>query len=338
MKKYKKTKILLEITFILIATIIIIRIVNEYRYPKIVNNKDVKIQDKSTYPKDYEGVGIYEINEGSLHGFHIMPDNKESNGVVVTFGGNEGGSNFFQGIEIAQNGYEVVSLFYFGQENQPETLNNVPLEFFGEFLEYADKNNIDTSVITLIGGSKGAELSLVLSNYYDEIDNMVLFSPSTYVFQGSEFEENKSSWTWNDEELPFISLYNSSFEPVMDMVSAVILNYPISYCQIYETAIENTENPDESKIDISEFDGDILVFSGSDDAMWDSATMTEELYDMNKDNVKFYIYENVGHVFDAVTHAYGIEFGGEKDNNLKAKEDSDSKLYSFLRRHHGNYD
>lgn len=140
------------------------------------------VGDMAKYPLEYENIAISEIKEGFLNGFHFIPNEKSSKGSIVVFGGSDGGCDYDRAIELANDGYEVIALFYFGQDNQPKTYNNVPLEFFEEFLNYADNHDIDTTELTLIGTSKGAELTLLLSNLYSEIDNIVLFSPSSYVF------------------------------------------------------------------------------------------------------------------------------------------------------------
>ncbi len=74
--------------------------------------------------------------------------------------------------------------------------NNVPLEFFGEFLDYAKTADMHISALTRIEASKGAELALVFTDYFDEIDNAVLFTPASYVFQGGDMTANTSSWIY----------------------------------------------------------------------------------------------------------------------------------------------
>lgn len=43
---------------------------------------------------------------------------------MVTFGGSEGSSNYAFAKELATEGYEVLSLFFFGMPNQMPTLKN----------------------------------------------------------------------------------------------------------------------------------------------------------------------------------------------------------------------
>lgn len=269
-----------------------------------------------------------------MNGFHIKPNNKTSDGIIVTFGGSEGGCNYFQAIELGQKGYEVIALYFFGQNNQPKTLNKIPLEFFNELLLYTQVNNIDTNTLTLLGGSKGAELSLLLTNFYKEIDNVILYAPSSYVFQGLDFTNSGSSWTWNSQELPYISFSNSSPWALLSMFNAMIFNYPVSYLQQYQTAIKNSKNTKDALIDIADFKGKILIFAGDNDSMWPSAIMAQKIHEMNTENVEFIIYENAGHLFQPVTYIDRVALGGTKEKNESAKQDSDIKLFNFLNIHH----
>lgn len=335
MKKHRVIKVILLIIIIPLLIIFGVRFINGFRYPDVdLGDSSINIQDMSTYPLEYDGVMIEKINKGSLNGFHIASNNKIMNGVVVTFGGSEGGCNYFKAIDLAQKGYDVVALFFFGQENQPKLLNKIPIDFFDEFLTYAKDKNIDTEILTIISGSKGAELSLLLTNYYDEIDNIILYAPSSYVFQGLDFQNQGSSWTYRGKELPYISFMDSSPQSLFKMFSAMILNYPISYREQYESAVENSKNRNDAFIDISEFKGNILMFSGDDDAMWPSSVMAQEIYNQNKAKIKNNVYKNVGHLFHNISYANGLAFGGIAENNQNAGVDSDSKVLEFLNKYH----
>ena len=197
--KFRTLKIFLIIIAIVVITIFALRTINGIRFAPDAEKigSFAFAGDMDAYSLEREGMTISTIHDGYTNGFHLIPNEKSKTGLLVVFGGSDGGTDFDRSVMLAKEGYEVVSLFYFGQENQPPLYNNVPLEFFGEFLEYAKTANIDTSSLTLVGVSKGAELALLLTNYYDEIDNVVLFAPSSYVFQGGNMPANTSSWTYH---------------------------------------------------------------------------------------------------------------------------------------------
>ncbi|MBM7679085.1 acyl-CoA thioester hydrolase/BAAT C-terminal domain-containing protein [Gracilibacillus alcaliphilus] len=160
--------------------------------------------DLSDYPEQFSYGTVRYFKNGMASGFHLQPDTPIAAEPIVVFGGSEGSSNFPLAEQISEQGYEVYSLFFFGADNQVDTLNKILLEFFQDFLDEAELNNED---ITIIGGSKGAELALVLTNYYNEVHHLVLYTPSSYIYQGLVFnEEARSSWIWEDTEMLYIDI------------------------------------------------------------------------------------------------------------------------------------
>ena len=327
-----KKKIFIIFIAIITVTIFTLRTINGKRFSlnEEVIGSYANAGNMSAYSLDQEGMTISTIQDGYTNGFHIIPDNKNKTGLIVTFGGSDGGLDFDRSIMLAKQGYEVVSLFYFGQKNQPKLYNNVPLEFFDEFLTYAKKANIDTSSLTLIGVSKGAELALLLTNYYDEIDNVILFAPSSYVFQGGDMPANTSSWTYNKEELPYINLM-PNFWGVVKLMSPMIINYPIQYRDFQQDMILKANNTDEALLNVSKFNGKILAFAGVDDKMWPSDIMGQMIKDLAPKQTELHIYPNAGHIF------LPLEFignGGTVEGNAYAKTDSDAKVLEFLINYH----
>ena len=117
---------------------------------------------------------IKKINYKKVQGYHFQPKNKKGKGVIITFGGSEGSSLYSIAQDLYNEGYEVLSLYYFGKDNQNKEIVKIDLDFFEEVLKYLENNDIDNSIISVIGFSKGAELSLLLTQYFNEIDNVIL--------------------------------------------------------------------------------------------------------------------------------------------------------------------
>lgn len=284
--------------------------------------------DLDAYPETFENGTVDHFERGMANGFHLLPDDPVSAETVVVFGGSEGSSNFELAMMLAEEGYEVYSLFFFGADNQTEALNRVPIEFFDDFLEHAELTNEE---VTVIGGSKGAELGLVLTNYYDEINNLVLYTPSSYVFMGLDYSGDVgSSWTYEEEELPYIDITQSNLGAfIRTMFDMIVLN-PVKYRETYESAVEMNENSGEAKIDTSNFDGHALLLAGTDDAMWQGDVAAEEISEEIGDNAEAVIYEDAGHLFGGPVAVGGIMLGGNEEANVDAKEDSDLRVLEFL--------
>lgn len=115
----------------------------------------------------------------------------------------------------------------------------MPLEFFSDFI---DAFTLEDEPLTVIGYSKGAELALNLTNYYSTIENLILYTPGEYSYMGLEFsEESGSSWTWQGEELPYISFDDASGWSLTKMMVDMLIARPVEYRETYETAVKKTQ-------------------------------------------------------------------------------------------------
>lgn len=266
-----------------------------------------------------------------LRGIHFAPTGQARPGTVIVFGGSEGSSNPAQSAWLADEGHNVLSLYFFGQPGQQEMLSEVPLEFFEEALAWAEENS-PGGPITVMGGSKGAELAANLAVHYPEIDHIVAYAPSEYTYAGLRFDspEQYSSFTWQGEPLPFASFCLSP-----TMMARLMLGLPVSYLNSYERAAG--EAPAEARIPIEDFDGSGLLFAGGDDQMWQSAIAAEGLAESNN-NLEAVIYPEAGHLFaENITElgpSWEVMMGGTVEANREAKRDSDALLLERLAQWH----
>lgn len=292
--------------------------------------KESGIQNMMSHTVYYSNCTVEPIRKGMLNGYHIKPNNKTKNGVVVTFGGAEGGCGYDRAIILGQQGYEVFALFYFGQDNQPEEDIDIPLEFFEEFLDYTKDNNISLEPLSLIGSSLGAQLSLLLSNYYAEIDNVVLYAPASYLVGSAElFGYHNSFFKYEGKSLDDIKL------PFM---KALLWRIGMrSAREVVDEAIKISKDKEQARIKTDNIKGEILIFAGDDDVMIPSDISAREIYESNPEKVHLNIYENAGHNFEQTLSSIKRfnDMGGTAEGNAYALEDSNKKLNEFLEKWHG---
>lgn len=300
MKKALKVlrNIILAFLLLIILTILTITIIrkyndNKYR-PEDYDQDQVMMdpKDLSQYDTDIPGVEVTRIEDGYVNGFRLKPEEKTRPGVVITFGGSEGSPNYSTATMIAEEGYEVLALYFFGMEGQQEELVQVPLEFFEEVLAYIDGNIEDNGIITVYGASKGAELILNLAGLYPEIDNIILMTPAAWNYMGLSYEysqEFKSSWTYKGEELPIIDMTKGDPNVGLNLFLDFFLNRPIDYRPGYETATNNDPNKEEARIRFEDSDANILIFAGDDDHMWQGEVAGEKIKDTRPENTDLYI-------------------------------------------------
>lgn len=288
---------------------------------------------------DGASASISPVHGEYLNGFHLQPQRRQHEGVVVTYGGSEGSPNYERATQLANAGYEVLALYFFGQDNQAPTLANVPLEQFEEVSDYIRANVAEPDPVTVIGNSKGAEFALLLAQHGFAVDNVVAFAPAHYSYSGLDFSSGKDlpTFTLRGEAVPFASFRNASVTTGLRTMWHSVTSYPVSYLATYEEAAANA--PDSARIELSLIDVPVVLFAGAADQMWQSATAAEALC-ASGPSAECHIYPDAGHVFlkDAASAPGGWElmFGGTPEGNRAAYEDSEQVLAERLAQWHPN--
>jgi len=319
---------------VLVLIVVGVRVVNGWRYP---TGEGSDPRALASYDLDQEGMSIEPVTGEYLSGFHLLPEEVTRAGVVVTFGGSEGSPDFSRAVSLAEQGYEVYALFFFGQENQQDQLQDVPLEFFGELTDRIEAGSARPGPLTVIGSSKGAELALLLAEQYQQIDNVVLFAPTMHSFQGLVFGQDvPASFTRDGQDVPFLSFRDASLGALAGQLSAMAFNYPVSYLSTYESAIDGSAAADveAAALDPTAVDGGLLVFAGGDDRMWPSAAAARQIQEANP-SAQVHVYPEAGHIFAGPGHVNGMATGGTEEANAAAAEDSTRVLEETLATWHG---
>lgn len=304
------------------------RDINEHRFPFMASGGG---------PAEYPASdGVSAIEGEYLRGFHFTPEEKTHGGVVVVYGGSEGGPDYGRAQWLCDEGYEVLSLFFFGQPNQAPSLSKVPMEQFEEVHDYIARR-IGPGPVTVIGTSKGAEFALLLAAHGFDLDNVVAFAPAHYSYSGLDFStwEDTPSFTLRGEDVPFASLRNASWLTGMRLGWQSVTNYPVSYRASYEQAAEAAD--EKARIDLTSFDGNVLLFAGEEDRMWQSEVAAEELASRSE-GVEAHVYAGAGHAFfpdaEELGRGWELMLGGTAEGNRNAHEESRRVLLERLAQWH----
>lgn len=287
----------------------------------------------------YETSDSVQAVEGDyLRGFRFSPEERTHPGTIVVYGGSEGSPNYEQAKLVSERGYEVLALYFWGQEGQAPTLANVPLEQFDEVESYV-KGAIDQPTpITVIGTSKGAEFSAELAAHGFAIDNLVAFAPADRSYFGLDYttQDELPSFTYRGEAVPFASYRDGDAGATAKLMWDMATGYPPSYRATYESAAEGSG--DEGRIDLSGFGGNALFFAGGEDAMWQSDVAAEALA-VQSERFEARVYPDAGHIFsehlDELGSGWEIMFGGTAEGGAAAYESSTEILFDRLSRWHG---
>lgn len=324
MKGLKRTLtvfgVIVLIILVCVGTVFGVRAYNANKYP--VTSTMANEEDRSAYPTNDR---ITPIEGKYLNGFHFTPKKRTHPGTVVVYGGSEGSPAYWQAQELSEHGFEVLALYFFGQENQKPTLADIPLEQFDEVVDYIKKNVKNPTPISAMGISKGAEFTATLAARGYPIDNLINLTPADHNYPGLDFssQDEKPSFTQDGQPVPFATFRAGDPKVGFKLMWDGITGYPTEYRPSYENAAANADAGTE--IDLSKFKGHALFLAGDQDKMWQGDVATQNLV---KQSSKFesVIYKDAGHIFtddiEKMGNGWQIMFGGTVDGNAAAADES----------------
>jgi dienelactone hydrolase/uncharacterized protein (DUF2141 family) len=240
------------------------------------------------------GIAKTDVRENGLYGEFYLPSSDTPVPALIVLGGSEGGLDTASrvGVAFTKHGYAVLALAYFQETGLPQTLENVPLEYFDKALDWLkEQKSVDANAIGVVGGSRGSEAALLLASRRPDVRAVMTFAPSGIVWQGLDFSDTTNmgpAWTANSKALPFLIPDSAAYRP--DAMRKMFDNTLLSADKRPDTAIlvENIKGP-------------ILLLSGKAEALWPSAEMSERVVKRLKDkgfkyDVQHLSYEGAGHL------------------------------------------
>lgn len=214
--------------------------------------------------------GIRRINvQGQLHGVLLLPQASGKVAGVLVLGGSEGGLPLARAAWLASRGYAAMALAYFRYEDLPRLLEDIPLEYFGGALAWmAQRPEIDSERLAVMGVSRGGELALQLGSMYPQVKAVVGYVPANTRHPACCGSTRVPyAWTWKGEPL--------SFEA--------------------RPGLRDARAEMEAEIAVEYTHGAILVIAGEDDGVWESSRMTEAVVQRLKRAHFTYPYERLSY-------------------------------------------
>lgn len=286
-----------------------------------------------------------DVREEGLVGTLFIPKNAANIPGIIDLSGSGGDLSETRAALLASHGYITFALAYFGIESLPETLDNIPLEYFEKAIHYLkQQKGIDPDRIGIIGSSRGGELSLLVGSTYSEITCVIGYASSVFINPGSK---GGAAWTLNGEPLPFIS-QKPDIQVIAEIQKSIAESKAVSFTPMFNSILKNRNDLQDMEIPIEKTNGPILLISGQDDQIWPSAQFSEIAVERLKaitftHQIKHLTYQNAGHrigppykpvtILEATHPVSGIlmKFGGTVAGNANACINSWQQVLSFLK-------
>jgi pimeloyl-ACP methyl ester carboxylesterase len=233
----------------------------------------------------------------------------EDQPLIVAFGGSEGG-NVLASDQLKQErdkflerGYAFLAVGYFGTKTTPASLDRISLNAIHDSIAsiISRHSRINKNKVALYGGSRGGELILNLASRYKDYDAVIAIVPSNVTLPTRFGWGATSSWSFFDEEVPYLSSTNTS-----DRGASGDFFNELSRMLADEQAVSR------AAISVERINGPILLLSAEGDEVWPSTLMCNKMMERLKSNHFNYPIEHIAlegsHAAAAQNSAYIFDF------------------------------
>lgn len=297
-------------------------------------------------------VRVHGVRSGRLRGILFLPEKRGPHPTVIVFSGSGGGLGGLGGVTseaalLASRGFAALALAYFKYDDLPGDLVEIPLEYFGEAIDWLrTQSGAAIGSIGVMGASRGGELALLLGSVLGErISAVVAKVPSGVAWSGisTGYQRDAAAWTLAGQPVPSLrGVGDPAGLPVRDGGIALAPGFEARLAAATAAELEAAEIP------VERCGGPVLLVSAGDDAMWPSAAMAQIAADRARSRgarfpVRHISYPGAGHAFPApagfpiprrglhpIRGDY-FAYGGTQAANARASAQSWAEILAFLR-------
>ena len=194
--------------------------------------------------------------------------------LIVGLGGSEGGNAWAsrtwkkQRERFLDQGYAMLAVGYFGTPNSPEKLDRISLDgVHAAIAKAAQDPRVDGRCIAVIGGSRGAELALLLASRYPDIKAVVAIVPGSAVFPALTDAMTTPGFSFHDRPLPFVPM---TWSATPDLLVGNLRG-------AFETIMRDKAAMERAVIPVERINGPVQFVSAAQDEMWPSKEMADAM-------------------------------------------------------------
>lgn len=222
---------------------------------------------------------VYSFDTETLPARHgqfdlaFYPHAETGKPLIVTFGGAEGGNMWDsqrwreQRERFGAMGFGVLTVGYFGTPTTPARLDRIDLGVLHRVIrQHMDAPKVQSRCLILIGGSKGAELTIAMASHFGDVNAVVALSPADTVFPAHTDAMTTSSWSIDGKALPFAPMpWAATLDLVRGDIGAVM------------TRILAQPEAAAARIPTEDATARMLLVASDRDEMWPSLMMAKRI-------------------------------------------------------------
>lgn len=199
---------------------------------------------------------------------------------VLVIGGSDGGPGAPEvAMLLASHGFAALSLSYFGDIGLPQTLENVPLEYFQKALLWMrSQPDINSRSIAIYAESRGTEAALFTAANDPNVTAVVARSPSFTFWSGitKSHLPGKAPWTYRGEPQPYVA--NTLYPDfILTYLWDRMTGKPVRQTPLFQEDLQHATDQETISIPVELIHGPILLLAGADDQIWPSKMMAERI-------------------------------------------------------------
>ena len=300
-----------------------------------------------------------DIDSNGIRGKLFRPSDHEVRPGIIVLGGSGGGLGWADGVahNLAGEGYVALALAYFRYGDLPRELVNIPLEYFQIAIDWMeDQKEINSDNLAVVGGSRGAELALILGATFSAVKAVIGYGPSSVVWGacGGITSIGKPAWIYKNKPLlPIKTGFTLRvFYEYVKRGLCLVSRVPYRATPLHTLALEDESAVKQAIISVEKIAGPILLISGDDDQMWPSTLMSEMIMDRLRKHDRPFVdkhmtYKGAGHAINLpdlpreayptkITHSLThivYDLGGDPDINAQAGKKAWKEVVAFLKEH-----
>jgi dienelactone hydrolase len=281
--------------------------------------------------------------------FHPIDDGARPG--VILLGGSEGGLHELDAALLANHGFAVLALAYFGTDGVPPFLVEIPLEYFETAVGFLRAHPaVGNGPVGILGGSRGGEAALLIGTTFDGVAAVVSTVGSGVLTQGigpgRDLVEMAGtpvpSWTLGGKPLPYL---RNRITP--ELRSQIASGEPVELGLVFEPGMADVAEVEANAIPVERSRGAVLLVSAGQDRMWPCGPMSEvaarrlAAADIPHEHLHF---ADAGHPIapppyglatELVSPGPGVTFamGGTPSANAAARAAAWRRSIEFLREH-----